>query len=60
MKAVIIYSTGKTWINGKPFWEQKLVTHRHYLVETLKDRLVSAGPFMDHTGGLVIQSKVKI
>ncbi|MEK4485751.1 YciI family protein [Psychrobacillus sp. FSL H8-0484] len=27
---------------------------RHYLVDTLKDRLLSAGPFMDHTGGLVI------
>ena len=54
MKAVIIYSRGKAWLSGKPHWEQKLVPHRHYLVDTLKDRLVSAGPFMDHTGGLVI------
>ena len=54
MKAVIIYSTGKAWLEGKPHWEQKLVPHRHYLVEIFKDRLVSAGPFMDHTGGLVI------
>ena len=54
MKAVIIYSRGKAWLEGKPHWEQKLVPHRHYLVETLKERLVSAGPFMDHTGGLVI------
>lgn len=50
MKAVIIYSRGKAWLNGKPHWEQKLVPHRNYLVDTLKDRLVSAGPFMDHTG----------
>jgi len=54
MKAVIIYSRGKAWLHGKPHWEQKLVSHRHYLVDTLKERLVSAGPFMDHTGGLVI------
>jgi uncharacterized protein YciI len=54
MKAVIIYSRGKAWLKGKPHWEQNLVPHRHYLVDTLKDRLVSAGPFMDHTGGLVI------
>lgn len=54
MKVVIIYSRGKNWLTGKPHWEQKLVSHRHYLVDTLKDRLVSAGPFMDHTGGLVI------
>lgn len=42
MKAVIIYSRGKAWLNGKPHWEQKLVPHRNYLVDTLKDRLVSA------------------
>lgn len=54
MKAVIIYSTGAAWLEGKPHWEQKLVPHRHYLVDILKERLVSAGPFMDHTGGLVI------
>ncbi|MDX1774942.1 YciI family protein [Oceanihabitans sediminis] len=54
MKAVIIYSRGKDWLTGKPHWEQKLVSHRHYLVDTLKDKLVSAGPFMDHTGGLII------
>lgn len=54
MKVVIIYSTGKAWKVGKPHWEQELVTHRHYLVNTLGDKLVAAGPFMDHTGGLVI------
>ena len=46
MKAVIIYSTGEAWLEGKPHWEQKLVPHRDYLVDTLKDRLVSAGPFI--------------
>lgn len=54
MKAVIIYSTGEAWLEGRPHWEQELVPHRHYLVDVLKDRLVSTGPFMDHTGGLVI------
>ena len=54
MKAVIIYSCGPSWKAGKPHWEQKLVSHRTYLVESLKDQLVAAGPFMDHTGGLVI------
>jgi uncharacterized protein len=60
MKAVIIYSRGKNWIEGKPFWEQKLFPHRQYLVETLKDRLVSAGPFTDHEGGLVIMNAESI
>ena len=54
MKAVIIYSLGESWEEGKPFWEQKLRSHREYLVKVLKERLVSAGPFLDHTGGLVI------
>lgn len=54
MKAVIIYSRGEAWLEGKPHWEQQLVPHRQYLVDTLQDKLVSAGPFMDHTGGLVI------
>ncbi len=54
MKFVIIYSIGKAWKDGKPHWEQELVTHRHYLVNTLKEKLVAAGPFRDHTGGLVI------
>jgi uncharacterized protein YciI len=51
MKAVIIYSLGSAWKNGKPHWEQKLVSHRKYLVDTVKDRLIAAGPFMDYTGG---------
>lgn len=54
MKAVIIYSTGKNWLEGKPHWEQELVPHRYYLVDVLKEKLISAGPFMDHAGGLVI------
>ncbi len=54
MKAVIIYSLGESWEEGKPFWEQKLRPHREYLVNVLQERLVSAGPFLDHTGGLVI------
>ena len=54
MKAVIIYSLGEAWEEGKPFWEQKLRPHREYLVNELQDRLVSAGPFLDHAGGLVI------
>jgi uncharacterized protein len=54
LKAVIIYSLGEAWVEGKPFWEQKLRPHREYLVKTLNERLVSAGPFLDHTSGLVI------
>lgn len=54
LKAVIVYALGKQWEDGKPFWEQRLRPHREYLVKTLKDKLVSAGPFLDHTGGLVI------
>ena len=54
MKAVIIYSLSSAWKIGKPHWEQELISHRTYLVRTTKDRLIAAGPFMDHTGGLVI------
>ncbi|GGE62412.1 YciI family protein [Priestia taiwanensis] len=54
MRAVIIYTKGPAWIDDKPFWEQGLHPHRLYLVDVLQDRLVSAGPFTDHTGGLVI------
>lgn len=54
MKVVIIYSKGKAWKDGKPHWEQGLLSHRKYLESTLEGRLVAGGPFMDHTGGMVI------
>lgn len=54
MKATILYSQGPNWVSGKPFWEQELYPHRVYLVKTLGENLISAGPFLDHQGGLVI------
>ena len=54
MKAVIIFSRSSASKTGKPHWEQDLISHRTYLVETTKNKLIAAGPFMDHTGGLVI------
>lgn len=60
MKAVIVYSRGNAWEEGKPFWEQKLRPHREYLIEVLQERLVSAGPFLNHMGGLVIVDVEKL
>ena len=55
MKFVIHFTTGKAWKEGKPHWEQGLVPHREYVREALaKGILVAGGPFMDHTGGLII------
>lgn len=60
MKAVIIYLKGKNWIEGKPHWEQDLVPHRDYLIEMLGDRLITAGQFLDHTGGIVLANVVNM
>ncbi|TDL31247.1 hypothetical protein E2R51_12790 [Jeotgalibacillus sp. S-D1] len=60
MKAVIFYSCGAAWVSGKPHWEQELIAHRKYLVKEAGDRLIAAGPFMDHTGGLVIVEVEKL
>lgn len=54
MKVVILYFKGEAWIDGKPHWEQNLGSHRDYLVDKLKNRLITAGQYTDHTGGLVI------
>ena len=55
MKFVIYFTTGNRWIQGKPHWEQGLVPHREYVREALdKGILIAGGPFMDHTGGLII------
>ncbi|WP_391203521.1 YciI family protein [Psychrobacillus sp. L4] len=55
MKFVIHFTTGKSWIQGKPHWEQGLVPHRVYVKEAVaKGILIAGGPFMDHTGGLII------
>lgn len=55
MKVVIHFTTGKAWKDGKPHWEQGLVPHREYVREALAEGiLVAGGPFMDHTGGLII------
>lgn len=55
MKFVIYFTTGKGWLQGKPHWEQGLVPHRDYVRKALaKGTLIAGGPFMDHTGGLII------
>ena len=55
MKFVIHFTTGTGWKEGKPHWEQGLVPHREYVREALAQGiLVAGGPFMDHTGGLII------
>ena len=55
MKFVVYFNTGKAWLQGKPHWEQGLVPHRDYVKEALaKGILIAGGPFMDHTGGLII------
>lgn len=53
-KVVILYFKGEKWLEGKPHWEQGLSPHRDYLIEKLKDGLLTAGQYLDHTGGLVI------
>ena len=55
MKFVIYFTTGNRRIQGKPHWKQGLVPHREYVREALtKGILIAGGPFMDHTGGLII------
>ncbi|PPA70866.1 YciI family protein [Jeotgalibacillus proteolyticus] len=54
MKALILYSCGRAWDSGSQDWEQQVTSHRKYIVSKMKDRLIAGGPFMDHTGELVI------
>jgi uncharacterized protein len=55
MKFVIHFTTGKGWLEGRPHWKQGLVPHREYVREALaKGILIAGGPFMDHTGRLII------
>ncbi|MCG3087205.1 YciI family protein [Sporosarcina cyprini] len=55
MKFVIHFTTGSAWEQGQPHWKQGLVPHREYVREALaKGILIAGGPFMDHTGGLII------
>ena len=55
MKCVIHFTTGKAWLEGQPHWKQGLVPHREYVREALaKGILIAGGPFIDHTGGLII------
>lgn len=54
MKAVILFTKGKAWKEGKPHWEQDLEPHREHLIDRLRDRLITAGQYTDHTGGIVL------
>ena len=55
MKFVIYFTTGKAWLQKEPHWKQGLLPHRQYVKKALAEgKLVAGGPFMDHTGGLII------
>ena len=54
MKAVILFTKGKAWKEGKPHWEQDLEPHREHLIDRLRDRPITAGQYTDHTGGIVL------
>jgi uncharacterized protein YciI len=52
---LIIHHPGPAWIEGKEFYEQKLMDHGRYIHSLYeKGIVVEGGPFLDHTGGMAI------
>jgi len=52
---LIIHRPGPAWIEGKGFYEQKLMDHGSYIHSLYeKGIVVEGGPFLDHKGGMAI------
>jgi uncharacterized protein YciI len=54
---LLVYSPGPSFRTGKPLREQELKEHGKYMLDLYaQGALLSAGPFLDETGGAVILS----
>lgn len=52
---VIYFTQGESWQEGKPIWEQDLDLHKEYWLKYRQEgKVLAGGPFMDHSGGIVI------
>ncbi|TCP65783.1 YciI family protein [Baia soyae] len=54
--SVVIFGHGENWEQDKPIWEQDLKPHQEYWrnYRLAEDKIIGGGPFMDHSGGMVI------